>query len=165
MNQGIAIMAVFVALAVGWGTWQKMNAANAKLETKAVRASLTMAEAELQDAAALNADEARKRKDAEAAAKAQAKLAADRAAAERLAWSRVNKLKTEIANVKENPPVPSSIELVLDRLRGAVPGPSGSPADRVDENGDAGTTPVDPNGVPPSTDTATETSVGEHTQR
>lgn len=162
MNQYL-VMAAVVAAAIGWGGWQKMNAANAKLETKAVRASLEMAQSELQNAASVNRGALLAARNATAEAERQAKIAADRAAKERLAWIRLDKLKKDISNVKDTSRVPDSIELVLDRLRATVDG--GAPADRTHEDGDSGAAGVDLDGVPTSTGTPAETVVREHTER
>lgn len=151
------IMAVIVAAAVGWGTWQKQIASNAKLEVKAVRASLSMAEKELEDAAAINRGALKAAEIAAADAAAQAKIAADTRAKERLAWIRLEKLKKEIGNVptSENVPVSSHIEHVLDELRSPVAG-DGSRADSPNENGTAGEGGADRPNVPAETSATAE---------
>lgn len=156
MNQYL-VMAAVVAAAIGWGGWQKMNAANAKLETKAIRASLEMAQSELQNAASVNRGALLAARNATAEAERQAKIAADRAAKERLAWIRLDKLKKEISSVPttENVPVSAHIEHVLDELRSAVPG-SGPASDRPHEDGNGGTPASAGDGVPTEADPAAE---------
>lgn len=140
MNQYIVI-ALVVAAAVGWGGWQKIQRNNAQLEAEAVRASLVMAEKEAQDAATIakhNKTVADSYKDEVIR---QREIAAEAKAKERLAWMARDKLKKDIANVTENPPVPDAIELVLEsvRLRSAVSGTPGAPdGDEDRDNGEAG---------------------------
>lgn len=160
MNQYL-VMAAIVAAAIGWGGWQKMNAANAKLETKAIRASLEMAQSELQNAASVNRGALLAARNATAEAERQAKIAADRAAKERLAWIRLDKLKKEISSVPttENVPVSNHLQAVLDaaanELRSAVPGP-GPAADRPHEDGNGGTPASAGDAVPTEADPAAE---------
>lgn len=156
-------MAVFVALAVGWGSWQKMVAANAKLETKAVRTSLSMAEAELQNAEAVNKAALDTVAKQASEVQRQKLIAAAEAKKSRQRLDAFNALNRKIGNVptSENVPVSSHIELLLDsvRMRGAVPGP-GSRPDRADEGvvgGNAGSAGPD---VPAPAPSPTEAPIG-----
>lgn len=129
MNQ-YAIMAVVVACVAAWGGWQKIKRNEADLETKAVRASLDMAEDEAERAAKDATHNATVAKAWIAEAERRAKVAADHRAKERLAWMARDKLKKELANVptSQNLPVSDHLELLLDaqRVRGVVPGETGA---------------------------------------
>jgi hypothetical protein len=138
------IIAAIFAVVIGYATWQKQKADNAKLETKAVRASLTMAEVELQNAEVVNktaldaiAAQAREVERQKLIAAAEAKKSRERLNA-------YNALNRKIGNVpaSENVPVSSHLELLLDseRMRGVVPGDRSRPdsADEGVNSGEAG---------------------------
>ena len=159
----VALLAIALVSLYAAFKWRGEHVKDLAAERDAVRRSLSMAEVELQNAASVNRGALLAARNATAEAERQAKIAADRAAKERLAWIRLDKLKKDISNVKDTSRVPDSIELVLDRLRATVDG--GAPADRTHEDGDSGAAGVDLDGVPTSTGTPAETVVGEHTER
>lgn len=142
LGSQVVWMAVIVATLFGLWKWEASKVKAAKLEIEGIRKSLVMASTELQDAADINKGALDQLAAQAAEVERQKRLAAETKAKERLAWSRVNKLKQDIQNVTENPPVPLPIELFLDRVRGTVPGP-GPAASGPDQGGNAETTPVD----------------------
>lgn len=131
------IFALIVAAAVGWGTWQKQKAANAKLEAEAIRASLSMAEAELQQVATLANHNKTVADSYKHEVIRQREIAAAEAKKSRQRLDAFNALNRKIANVTDNPPVPDAIELVLEsvRLRGPVPGAPGADDGHKDRSG------------------------------
>lgn len=122
------ILGVAIACLFGLWKWEKRKTLAAKQEVVAAEQAKAELKANLEKAAAYNKTLKdsldMQEQDAEEQA-AAAKAARDK---ERLAWIRLDKLKKEIANATDNPPIPDALESVLDayRLRSAVPGTSGN---------------------------------------
>lgn len=155
------IIGALMAAVLAWGAWQKQKASNAKLETVAVRASLSMAEVELKNAEAVNKAALDTVAKVSTEVERQRLIAAAEARKSRQRLDAFNALNRKIGNVPttENVPVSNHLELVLDQLRSPVAG-SGSGADRVDETGD--TSDAGPLGpvVSPEAPTASEAPIG-----
>lgn len=125
--------ALVAALAVGYAKWTERGAKVDKAEARTAIAKAEcvtdladdVTQSALQQVTTLTAEVARQK----AIAAAEAKKSRQRLDA-------YNALNRKINNVPENPPVPDAIELVLDRMRSAVPGTTGT--DRAHENGSEG---------------------------
>jgi hypothetical protein len=131
------VIALIVAAAVGWGTWQQQLREKADLKVEAREASLAMAEGEIERVAKVadhNKAVAEGFRD-EVSRQREIAAAKEKKAADRLREN--NELRRKISNATENPPVPDAIELVLDsiRLRSAVPGTPGTDDGDKDRSG------------------------------
>lgn len=143
--------ALVAALAVGYAKWTEQGA-----KVKTSKAETAIARAECSTNAASDTTEALNQQitDLTREVERQKIIAAAEAKKSRQRLDAYNALARKINNVTENPPVPDAIELVLDRMRSAVPGAPG--ADRAHENGIEGEAADPRPNLPTGTDPAPE---------
>lgn len=158
LSSGTAIAAIVAAAFGGLYKCESQKVERTEMVKQGLERSLAVAQAELDNAAAINRGALRAAELASQELERQKLIAAAEAKKSRQRLDAFNALNRKISNVTENPPVPDAIELVLEsvRMRGPVPGASGAPASGADQGGDKGA--ADPSGhvVPPGTDPAPE---------
>jgi len=133
------LLAIAIGVVFGFWKWEGYKRTQAETYAEGVKKSLTMAQAELDRAASINRGALLAAENASKEAARQAKIAQAAAKKSQDRLRENNLLRRNIQNVTDNPPVPDSIELVLDalRVRGAVPGPNEATSG-TDESGNEG---------------------------
>lgn len=125
--------ALVAALAVGYAKWTEQGAKvkTSKAETAIAKAdcAVNLADDVTQNALQQVATMAREVEEQKVVIRSLTKKAADH-------LRENNELRRKINNATDNPPIPDAAEFALDRLRGAIPGTSGT--DRAHENGTEG---------------------------
>ena len=138
-NKYVAVFLIVMA-AIGWNKYQNGQIKSAKAELAQAVDAKGKIIAKLDDAARYNNTLKLSLEMQAEDAEVQARAADQARAKERLAWQRLNKLKTEIQSATDNPPIPDALESVLDayRVRSAVPGDERPDSDNVSGDADEG---------------------------